>query len=272
MCALLILPLLSHSIFRELSNKIFLRTYRALAPFFPKPSYEIFLRTHQALAGLLAFSIWQHMESQRTQTWVYIYIIGGTFLSSSLIQIGLIFFRNRRVGFPFTRASLVCVSGIVKIRLKLSRPIQFRSGEYINLWIPVVNPWSFFQSHPFVVASWSDDPQGYLNIFVQPGQGFTQRLLQHAQPQETFSDIRPSLNDLTSYFALFSGPHGRSVPVESHETILMVASGFGIAALLPYLKQLIYGYNACKTRTRRVRLIWQIETLGMQSESIGMQR
>jgi hypothetical protein len=42
----------------------------------------------------------------------------------------------------------------------------------------------------------------------------------------------------------------------------MVASGFGIAAQLPYLRQLIYGYNASKTRTRRVHLVWQLETLG----------
>ncbi|CAG8974984.1 hypothetical protein HYALB_00011168 [Hymenoscyphus albidus] len=45
-------------------------------------------------------------------------------------------------------------------------------------------------------------------------------------------------------WVLFSGPYGKSVPMEDCENILMVASGFGIAAHLPYLKQLIHGYNA----------------------------
>src|SRR5947208_2691041 len=62
--------------------------------------------------------------------------------------------------------------------------------------------------------------------------------------------------------SLFSGPHGTSAPVSDYETILMAASGFGMVAQLPYLKQLIYGYNARKTRTRRVHLVWQLETLG----------
>ncbi|RSL52058.1 hypothetical protein CEP51_015115 [Fusarium floridanum] len=41
----------------------------------------------------------------------------------------------------------------------------------------------------------------------------------------------------------------------------MFASGFGIAAQLPYLKKLMYGYNSRKARTRRVHLVWKLKTL-----------
>jgi len=44
--------------------------------------------------------------------------------------------------------------------------------------------------------------------------------------------------------------------------ILMVASGFGIAARLPYLKQLIHGYNAREVRARRIYLVWQVRDIG----------
>ena len=47
-----------------------------------------------------------------------------------------------------------------------------------------------------------------------------------------------------------------------YQNIVMVASGFGIAAQLPYLKQLIYGYNTREVRARRVHLIWQIQDIG----------
>ena len=42
---------------------------------------------------------------------------------------------------------------------------------------------------------------------------------------------------------MFSGPHGTDVSMDEYESVLIVASGFGIAALLSHLKKLIYGYN-----------------------------
>ncbi|OBS20597.1 hypothetical protein FPOA_06950 [Fusarium poae] len=43
----------------------------------------------------------------------------------------------------------------------------------------------------------------------------------------------------------------------------MIASGFGIAAQLPYLKKLMHGYNSCKARTRRVHLVWKLQSLSL---------
>jgi len=43
--------------------------------------------------------------------------------------------------------------------------------------------------------------------------------------------------------------------VGEYENILMIANGFGIAAHLPYLKQLIHGYNARKVRARHIHLV-----------------
>jgi NAD(P)H-flavin reductase len=46
-----------------------------------------------------------------------------------------------------------------------------------------------------------------------------------------------------------------------YKNILMVASGFGIAAQLPYLKRLIHGYNARQLCARRVHLVWQVRDI-----------
>ncbi|RSL49678.1 hypothetical protein CEP51_015452 [Fusarium floridanum] len=43
----------------------------------------------------------------------------------------------------------------------------------------------------------------------------------------------------------------------------MVASGFGIAAQLPYLKKLMHEYNNRKARTRRVHLVWKLRNLSL---------
>ena len=45
------------------------------------------------------------------------------------------------------------------------------------------------------------------------------------------------------FLALFSGPYGISEFIDYYETIFIIASGFGIAAVIPYLKKMIYGYN-----------------------------
>lgn len=49
--------------------------------------------------------------------------------------------------------------------------------------------------------------------------------------------------------------------MSEYENILLVATGFGMAALLPYLQQMIHGYQTRKVRTRRIRVIWQVRRM-----------
>ena len=42
----------------------------------------------------------------------------------------------------------------------------------------------------------------------------------------------------------------------------MIASGFGMAALLPCLKQSIHGYQTRKPYTRQIRVGWQVQSIG----------
>ncbi len=88
---------------------------------------------------------------------------------------------------------------------------------------------------------------------------FTRKLLQYARPH---SDD-PSDSDYR--LAWFSGPHGLTMNLGDYGSVTMVATGLGIAAQLPYLKELIKGYNNCKVQTRRIQLIWQIVTWGEYS-------
>lgn len=54
---------------------------------------------------------------------------------------------------------------------------------------------------------------------------------------------------------LFSGPHGKAVCINGYENILLVATGFGIAALLLYLKKLVHEYNSRKVSIYRIHLV-----------------
>jgi hypothetical protein len=65
-----------------------------------------------------------------------------------------------------------------------------------------------------------------------------------------------------SFLALFTSPHGTSEDISYYESILVIASGFRIAAAVPYLKKMIYGYNTCTSQVRRLYLVWQVESIG----------
>ena len=101
-----------------------------------------------------------------------------------------------------------------------------------------------------MVISWAEKPQDHLDLFIEPWKGLTRELLYHAKSGHAMNP-----------WVLFSGPHGKSIPMDDCENILMVASGFGIAAHLPYLKKLIHGYNAREVRARRIHLVWQVRDI-----------
>ena len=49
---------------------------------------------------------------------------------------------------------------------------------------------------------------------------------------------------------------------------MLVATGFGIAAQLSYVRELIQEYNRGRVRTRRVHLVWQLEDWGEYRASV----
>ena len=204
---------------------------------------------HQALAALFAYSVWRHLPADELFPRLYLYISAGLFLFTCTLQWGGILYRNGTFRYGHSRGQITQACGTVQMKIRLSRPLTIEAGQYIKLWIPSVSFWSFLQSHPFVVTSWTDGKQKSLDLFIEPRRGLTRELLSHSGAAD-------------SRLVLFGGPYGIRAPVGKYETILMVASDFGIAAHLPYLKQLIHGYNARKVRARRIHLVWQLSDIG----------
>lgn len=107
-----------------------------------------------------------------------------------------------------------------------------------------------------MIASWTEGSAPGIFLLASPKDGFTRKLLQYARPySEDPADSEYRL-------AWFSGPHGLAMNLGDYGSVTMVATGLGIAAQLPYLKELIKDYNNCTVRTRRIQLIWQINEWG----------
>jgi hypothetical protein len=224
-------------------------------PVFRKPSYEFFLRTHQVLAFACAYALWRHLRSKSLIVRICLYTSTGTFGLTSLLQVCSILYRNVSFQRGFPRARVTKMSSGIKVTIMVPSRLQIKPGQYINLWIPSISFWSFLQSHPFVVASCADGEQTTLELLIGPQKGLTSKYLRNSIniSGSASADLR---------LALFSGPHGLSAPLADFETVLLVASGLGIATQLPYLRHLIRGYNDFQVRTRRIHLVWQLDSLG----------
>ena len=92
-----------------------------------------------------------------------------------------------------------------------------------------------------------------MELLVQPHHGLTADLLHHAS-------LAPESS--VAFLTLFTGPHGTSEDVSQYESALLIASGFGVAAAVPYLMKMIYGYNTCTLQVRRLHLVWQVDSIG----------
>lgn len=168
-------------------------------PLLRKASYEIFLRTHQALAALFAYLVWRHLPADKLFPRLYLYISVGLFLFSCTLQCAGILYRNGTFRYSHSRGQITQAYSTVQLKICLSKPLKIHAGQYINLWIPSISFWSFLQSHPFVVTSWSDGNQKSLDLFIEPRRGLTRELLSHAGTAD-------------SRLVLFGGPHGISAP------------------------------------------------------------
>ncbi|KAL6229546.1 hypothetical protein BDW75DRAFT_249571 [Aspergillus navahoensis] len=226
-------------------------------------SYEVFLRTHQALAGLFVYGTWRHLPAASRHPRVYLLVAVGIFGFTSLLQLTTFLYRNGLYagrGSPRALVSFTArksenegpVATASHIQILLPRPVKVEAGQYINLWVPTVSLWSWAQTHPFTVTSWSKREQQTMELLVQPLRGFSADLLRYADG---------AMDGSVSFLALFSGPHGTAIDASHYESVLVVAGGFGIAAAIPHLKRLIYGYNTYTSLVRRLHLVWQVDSI-----------
>lgn len=99
-----------------------------------------------------------------------------------------------------------------------------------------------------MITWWDQDVNGKgtnIYLLVQPAFGFTQKLMQHAGAcaLKTWVD----------------GPYGQTMEIGDYGSVVMFASGIGIAAQVPYIKELLRGFKEYRVRTKSILLVWQLD-------------
>ncbi|KAL4984460.1 hypothetical protein BDW68DRAFT_190474 [Aspergillus falconensis] len=246
-------------------------------PWFKSFAFEVFLLGHQLLAGLLLYAIWQHLPLSILGSRLYVIIMLVTALLTFAAHGAWIVYQNGIFRSKQTEVQLSCPIGAKEdannskennqkkdlppftVRVKLPRPIKLRAGQYVYLWMPFMGFWSWAQSHPYMVISWSQEKQQTLDLYVHPRQGFSARLLDR---------IDMAQGTTVSLTGFISAPHGVSESFDEYERVVAIASGSGVAAVVPYLQRLIFGCNTFSLHTRRIHFIWQTRSI---DDALGLE-
>ncbi|KAJ9419916.1 hypothetical protein QL093DRAFT_2375269 [Fusarium oxysporum] len=211
--------------------------------------YEPSSILHLALSATMITSLWFHLPSTNITQIPKLYLIVAI-LIFALVK--LIFFL--KLLFINVSTELISTATIqqvgengIEVRVTMPRPLKFRAGQFVFLSIPRL---ALFQYHPFQIA-WeylsdkSDGGRQVIVIIIQPRHGFTSRL-RLAVPFER-------------YTALVEGPYGNTTKLDQYGTVLLFATGIGIAGQLPYMNEQLRLYREWRTKTRRHVLYWEIE-------------
>jgi predicted ferric reductase len=227
--------------------------------------YEIFLKLHLILAAIVIAATYLHSPSKELLTSPAVYLFSAICLQIfiGVLQFGRVLYRNIKYKKPLNQATVrtiafktldgreIPVRDAVHVHVQLSRPWKPRAGQYVYLCIPGVSYASFAQSHPFYVSWWYRDAGGNTVVvfIIQKRSGFTGNLCSNANNGHN-SEMR----------AVIEGPYGKELDLESYGTVLLFATGIGIAGQLPYVTQLLEGYHNCEVKTRRIALFWELDS------------
>lgn len=244
-------------------------TFAFIAILFLTPSivrhafYETFLHLHIALAIVAIVVVWIHLNGIEHQVFVLGALICWIF--ERLVRVISIVRRN--VGNGGTTAEVEALPGdAVRITLRIAKPWKFRPGQHVYMYMPSVGLWT---SHPFSLA-WSQEDDEWnaekalpisrqdifghkrtnMSLIVRRRTGFTDKMFRKAE-------MSPAGKFITS--AYVEGPYGNQ-SFASYGTVMLFAAGVGITHQVPHVRDLVAGYANGTHATRKVTLVWIIQS------------
>lgn len=237
--------------------------------------YEIFLWLHRATAVTFLVALWLHVRLSQTLCRTLLIVVFGGLLASTVFQSLKQVYKNTTwdkhgVHLVRTLAARRCDDCLV-VKIQLSRPWKIQPGDFIYLRLLTMKSTSIFQRHPFVITWWEESDavderddanvQGYYRkntcraqivyVMIDPQRGWTRNIASNGSAFE-------------NQVAWLDGPFGSPYRLGEYSTVVLFASGKGIFAQLPLLKDLTTGLKASAVQTRRVKLVWLAESSNEQ--------
>ncbi|KAH6662697.1 hypothetical protein B0J14DRAFT_570854 [Halenospora varia] len=111
------------------------------------------------------------------------------------------------------------------VDVTVPRPWHVKAGQFVFLSIPKLGIFTGLCGHPFMILWWERDQKGLtITLLVKSRAGFTAELDRHRN-----QCLR----------AFIDGPFGVRHDFGECGTVIMIATGIGIAGHIPYIKELV---------------------------------
>ncbi|KAI9838820.1 MAG: hypothetical protein M1838_004481 [Thelocarpon superellum] len=229
----------------------------ASLPVFRKWMYELFVALHVPVAIVFVAMLFWHCNNYLT-SFSYLYATVAIWVSSYVVRVFLLNWTNPwRMSWLVGDEAAITLMTEDAIKVTIPTQVRWRPGQYVYLRMPGI---SVFENHPFTISSLcSDDfPSMYgdeyrdMTLVFKPFGGFTRKVLNTALakgPNKT-------------YRAFVDGPYGGTQRrLEAFDTVILVAGGSGITALVSQLLRLVKKMRDGKAVTRTVQVVWAIKRL-----------
>lgn len=200
---------------------------------------------HICFTALALYFLWSHLAHLQS---VHRYVVLGgalTLTATSAWRLGLIICRNIRPGRPWPQAKIAWHGATAHLKIWLPNPCEVQAGQYVQVWVPSI---SLFSTHPFMVTWWDEDGYGKastIHLHIKARKGLTRGLVSAAKSE-------PSLQ------AWIDGPYGVGLRLDNYATVVLLCTGIGIAAQIPYMKALLRSCGEGTARTKEVVLQWEL--------------
>ena len=227
--------------------------------------YETFKVLHIILAAVTIVGIWYHLRLKDLSQIKYLYTVISLWAGDRAIRFLRVAYHN--FGSGGTRTLVEALPGnACRVTVTMARPWKFQPGQHAYLYFPSVGLW---QSHPFSVA-WSEEAESLdseklamnrqdvlsmrkttMSFVIRGRTGMTGSLFKKAAAD-------PDGRYITK--CLVEGPYGGLHPMHSYGTVMLFAGGVGVTQAVPHVRDLVTGYANGTVATRKIVLVWIIQS------------
>ncbi|KAK9449213.1 ferric reductase NAD binding domain-containing protein [Limtongia smithiae] len=201
------------------------------AYYFRRRFFEGFLSTHILLALFFLVALGFHVMS--TVYLRLIYACAGIYACDRLLRIGRVLYGNLS-GHADMRAN----RDATQIRVRPAIAFRYRAGQYAYVYTLRLN---FWQANPFSIAECRERGREYVFV-AKKFDRVTARLHDAARTTTNSGNVMASA---TGTRVWIEGPYGATYPLERYASVLLVAGGVGITAVMSYAMQLKRAERIC---------------------------
>ncbi|MCJ1448248.1 MAG: hypothetical protein MMC23_008762 [Stictis urceolatum] len=224
-------------------------------PIIRNKMYELFVALHIPASLVFVGMMFWHCNNY-LNSWHFLFATVAIWLLSLIVRLFYLNWTNfRRLSWMCGEEAAITLLPENAVKVTIPTQVRWKPGQFVYLRMPGI---SFFENHPFTIASLcsEDFPSDYgeqyrdMVVVFRPFGGFTRKVVDTAVKNGPYQ----------TYRAFIDGPYGGMTrELASFDTVVLVAGGSGITAIVSQLLLLIKKMRDGTAITKQVHVIWALK-------------